>query len=72
VAGVGQMDYKGKFLPYDILGGTLWITSMTVSGYYFGQIEWVKNHFEGVVILIVLISILPMVITFLKHRFSKK
>jgi membrane-associated protein len=45
---------------------------MTVSGYYFGQIEWVKNHFEGVVILIVLISILPMVITFLKHRFSKK
>jgi len=72
VAGVGQMDYKGKFLPYDILGGTLWITSMTVSGYYFGQMEWVKNHFEGVVILIVLISILPMVITFLKHRFSKK
>ena len=72
VAGVGQMDYKGKFLPYDILGGTLWITSMTVSGYYFGQIEWVKNHFEGVVILIVLISILPMVITYLKHRFSKK
>jgi membrane-associated protein len=72
VAGVGQMDYKKKFLPYDIVGGTLWITTMTVSGYYFGQIEWVKKHFEGVVILIVLISILPMAITYLKHRFSKK
>jgi membrane-associated protein len=71
VAGVGKMDYKSKFLPYDIAGGLLWITSMSVCGYMFGQITWVKEHFEAVVILIILISVLPMVFGYLKHRMSK-
>jgi membrane-associated protein len=71
VAGVGKMDYRKKFLPYDIAGGLLWITSMSVCGYMFGQITWVKEHFEAVVILIILISILPMVVGYLKHRMSK-
>jgi membrane-associated protein len=65
------MDYKSKFLPYDIAGGILWITSMSVCGYMFGQITWVKEHFEAVVILIILISVLPMVVGYLKHRMSK-
>jgi membrane-associated protein len=71
VAGLGKMDYKGKFLPYDIAGGFLWISSMTICGYFFGQIEWVKKHFEMVVILIIVISVLPMVISILKSKFSK-
>ena len=71
VAGLGKMNYKSRFLPYDIAGGILWITTMSISGYLFGQIEWVKKHFELVVILIVLISILPMVIGILKQRFQK-
>jgi membrane-associated protein len=71
VAGVGKMDYKSKFLPYDIAGGLLWITSMSVCGYMFGQITWVKEHFEAVVILIILISVLPMVVGYLKHRMTK-
>lgn len=72
VAGLGQMDYKRKFLPYDIAGGVLWITSMSVCGYFFGQIPWVKEHFEAVVILIILISVLPMVFAVLKEKFGRK
>jgi len=71
VAGLGKMNYKEKFLPYDIAGGVLWISTMSISGYFFGQIEWVKKHFEAVVILIILISILPMIITYLKHKTTK-
>ncbi len=71
VAGLGEMSYKKKFLPYDIAGGILWITSMSVCGYMFGQFEWVKKHFEAVVILIILLSVMPMVIAYLKSRFSK-
>ncbi|HQK98369.1 MAG TPA: DedA family protein [Bacteroidia bacterium] len=71
VAGLGKMNYKEKFLPYDIAGGVLWISTMSISGYFFGQIEWVKKHFEAVVILIILISVLPMVVTYIKHKTAK-
>ena len=71
VAGLGKMNYKEKFLPYDIAGGVLWISTMSISGYFFGQIEWVKKHFEAVVILIILISVLPMVVTYIKHKTSQ-
>jgi membrane-associated protein len=72
VAGLGKMDYRGKFLPYDILGGILWISSMSVAGYFFGQIRWVKEHFEAVVLLIIFISILPMIIAALREKLSGK
>jgi membrane-associated protein len=71
VAGVGRMDYKRKFLPYDVLGGILWIGSMTLAGYALGTNAWVKSHFEGVVIAIILISVLPMVIGYLVSRRKK-
>ncbi len=72
VAGVGKMDYKTKFLPFDIAGGILWISTMTMAGYFLGTNEWVKKHFEIVVVAIILISVLPMVIAYLNHKFSKK
>ncbi len=72
VAGVGKMDYKGKFLPYDIAGGILWIASMTLAGYALGNITWVKNNFEAVVIAIILISVMPMVIGYFRNRMAKK
>jgi membrane-associated protein len=70
VAGLGKMSYKTKFLPYDIAGGILWITSMSVSGYFFGQIPWVKEHFEAVVLLIIFISILPMIIAVIRQKMA--
>lgn len=72
VAGLGEMNYRKKFLPYDIAGGILWITSMSVCGYFFGQIPWVKQHFEAVVILIIFISVLPMVFAILKEKLSRR
>ncbi|MFN8397164.1 MAG: VTT domain-containing protein [Bacteroidia bacterium] len=72
VAGVGKMDYKRKFLPYDVFGGALWITTMSLAGYALGTNEWVKKHFEAVVIAIILISVLPMVIGYIRSRRSSK
>ncbi|MCE2772660.1 MAG: DedA family protein [Bacteroidetes bacterium] len=72
VAGVGKMTYRTKFLPYDVAGGFLWIASMSLAGYFLGTHEWVKKHFEGVVIAIIIISVMPMLIAYLRHRFSKK
>jgi membrane-associated protein len=68
VAGIGQMDYRRKFLPFDLAGGFLWITTMSVAGYFFGTIEWVEKHFELVVVGIILISVLPMVIGYFMSR----
>jgi len=72
VAGVGKMEYRKKFLPFDVAGGFLWISTMSLAGFWLGTNEWVKQHFEAVVIGIILISVLPMVIGFLRHKFSKK
>lgn len=70
-AGIGKMKYR-TFLIYDIIGGVLWITSMTLAGYFLGEIEWVRENNEKVVLLIIFISVLPMLISFLKSKFSKK
>jgi membrane-associated protein len=71
VAGIGKMDYMKKFMPYDIFGGILWISSMSTAGYILGSNEWVKKHFEAVVICIVVLSISPMIFAYLKHRLQK-
>jgi membrane-associated protein len=70
VAGVGDMTYR-RFIYYCIAGGILWVTSMTLAGYFFGQLEFVKNNFEIVVIGIIGISVLPMVFEILKAKFKK-
>ena len=72
VAGVGKMNYRTKFLPFDIAGGILWISTMSLAGYFLGSNEWVKKHFEAVVVGIILLSVLPMVFAWLSHKFGKK
>jgi membrane-associated protein len=72
VAGVGEMNYRKKFLPFDLAGGFFWITSMTLAGYFLGNLEFFQKHFEAVVIGIILLSVMPMVIAYLRHRFSPK
>jgi membrane-associated protein len=72
VAGVGKMSYRNKFLPFDVLGGALWIGSLLLIGYLFGQHPFVKKNYETVIIGIVIISILPMIVEFFRHRFAKK
>lgn len=70
-AGVGKMNYR-KFLTFDIIGGVLWITSMTIAGYFLGNIPWIKENNEKVVLLIVFISVLPMLISILRSKLAKK
>ena len=59
VAGVGKMHYP-TFLWFNVVGGLLWVVLCTVAGYFFGNIDAVKKHFELVVIGIVLVSVLPL------------
>lgn len=70
-AGVGKMKYR-TFLLFDIIGGVLWISSMTLAGFFLGEIEWIRNNNEKVVLLIIFVSVLPMLISFLKSKFSAK
>ena len=68
VAGIGAMDYKRKFLPFDIAGGALWIGLLLTAGYVFGTHPFVQKHYEAVILGIVFISILPMIVEFIRHR----
>ena len=72
VAGVGKMDYRRKFLPFDIFGGVLWIGLLLLVGYLFGQHPVVQKNYELVILGIVFISVLPMVIEFARMRFAPK
>src|SRR5688572_17925716 len=67
VAGVAGMSYA-RFAAFNIFGGIGWVVLMTVSGYFLGNIPFIQRHFEKVVILIVLVSVLPIVFEFLKSR----
>jgi membrane-associated protein len=67
VVGVGAMTYS-RFLFYNIVGGALWVASLTLAGYWFGGLSVVKDNFEIVILAIIVISILPMVIEFIRAR----
>ena len=71
VAGIGSMNY-GKFLAYNVLGGVFWVVICTQAGWWLGQITFVKEHFEIVVLVIVGISLLPALVEFLIHRWGRK
>jgi membrane-associated protein len=70
VAGIGAMTYS-KFLAYNIIGGILWCAIFIYGGYFFGNLSFVKNNFSFVIVAIILISVLPMVIEYIRHRSSK-
>ena len=63
VAGIGKMQYR-RFALYNVVGGVAWVAICLFAGYYFGQMEWVKKHFELVIVAIIVISVLPMVVEF--------
>jgi membrane-associated protein len=71
VAGVGQMDY-GYFLRYNVAGGMLWTGLFIGAGYFFGNLDFVKNNFSFVIIAIILISLFPAVYEYIKERSKSK
>ncbi|MDA8078501.1 MAG: DedA family protein [Nitrospiraceae bacterium] len=66
VAGIGSMTYP-RFLVYNVTGGVIWIAVFVLGGYYFGNIPAVKRNFTLVIVAIIIISILPGVIEYLRH-----
>ena len=72
VAGIGAMDYRKKFLPYDILGGALWIGLLLLAGFVFGQHPFVKKHYEAVILGIVFVSVLPMIVEFVRLKLGNR
>lgn len=83
VAGVGQMNY-GRFVFYNVFGGIGWVTSMILTGYFlpplldpvlqplFGADFRVQQHIEKVIIIVVLLSIMPGMLAWLRHRWTKR
>jgi len=70
VAGVGRMNY-GKFFSFNIIGGIAWVSLFTLVGYFFGNIPSVKHNFSLVIIAILLISVVPIGIKFIKSKRGK-
>jgi len=71
VAGVARMGYR-RFAFYNVIGGVAWVASMTLSGYWLGQISFVARHFEKFIIGIVILSIMPLVIGATKSWLTKR
>jgi len=71
VAGIGRMRY-GYFITYNVVGGIVWTGLFIFSGYFFGNVPFIKNNFSLVVIAIILISFLPPVVEYLRSRKSPK
>ncbi len=67
VAGLGSMSYK-KFIQYNVIGGIAWIAICLFAGYLFGNIPLVKQNFTMVIFAIIIISLLPAVIEYIRHR----
>ena len=67
VAGVARMTYPRYFL-LDFAGGCLWIGSLTLAGYWFGNLPFIKNNLTLVILAIIALSLLPVAIGYLKHR----
>ncbi len=70
VAGVSSMHY-GTFIKYNVVGGTIWVVGITLAGYFLGTIPFIQKNFEIVVLAIILFSLVPIVIEFIKEKMKK-
>lgn len=71
VAGVGKMHYQ-TFLLYNVIGAFIWVTGLLFAGFFFGSLQWVQENFEYIVYFIIFISLLPMIIEYIKHKQGPK
>ncbi len=71
VAGIGSMTYS-RFIAFNVVGGIAWVALFVLAGYFFGNIPFIKGNFTLVILAIIVISILPGVIEFLRERSRHK
>jgi membrane-associated protein len=70
VAGIGRMSYW-RFIVYNFCGGIAWVAIFVFGGYFFGNLPVVKRNFTVVILVIILISIMPGIIEYLRQRRNK-
>ena len=71
VAGIGSMEYK-RFISYNIIGAITWVFSFILAGYFFGNLPVVKRNFHIVIFGVIFVSILPMLVPWIKSKFPKR
>lgn len=67
IAGVVRMDFR-RYVIFSAVGGVAWAIGVTLAGYYLGSIEFVEKNIEMILILVVFISVIPIVIEYVRHR----
>lgn len=70
VAGIGAMTYA-KFVRYNVMGAFIWVLSLVLLGYFFGNLPFVKNNFETVILAIIILSTLPIAIEWIRAKGKK-
>lgn len=71
IAGIGRMNYW-KFLTYNVIGGVSWIVVFITGGYLFGNIPAVKDNFTIVIFTIIIVSLLPSIVVYIKSKLSMR
>jgi membrane-associated protein len=71
VAGVGQMTYM-RYLAFCVLGATLWVGALCMTGYWFGNLPFIKNNLTLVILGIIFLSLLPLIIGYLRQHLAKR
>lgn len=71
VAGVGRMEPK-RYFSVSVLGGIVWASGVLVAGYFLGQIAFIANNVDAILVLIVIVSVIPLVIEWLRHRRGRR
>ncbi|WP_407276095.1 DedA family protein [Halothiobacillus sp. DCM-1] len=71
VAGVGRMSYL-RFAAFNVVGGILWVASFLAAGYFFGNIPAVKQNLTLVIFGIIILSTMPGILTYLRHKTGKR
>lgn len=69
VAGIGRMHYR-RFIVYNVLGALLWNALFIGAGYFFGNLEAVKNNFSLVILVIIVLSCLPMAVEYVRIKLA--
>jgi membrane-associated protein len=67
IAGIAKMDFR-TYMTYSAIGGVLWGTIVTLAGYWLGNVPFVRDHIELILVAIVLVSVVPIAIEWWRHR----
>ncbi len=70
-AGIGKMNYA-KYITFCVVGGLAWVSGLTLLGYFLAENEFINANYEKVILGIVLLSVLPILISFVKSKFTKE